>query len=308
MVTWVQEVSVSSGSSFFLRVDGGRPDLSSGFQLLLTDGRSAWRGQVSAESLRQEASELEMQEESYLQDLQGALTQAGSSYRFSLSPSPPEDGDTVTLTYEKVQEDISFQLGSVPLQSVSDPTEEVKRLLLHSLQRRSSLQDQNQRLAQENLSLRREHLRASAELARCAGGREAWEAELFQQFVEVLNTQKALIRTLQDSVRNLRQHSAEDPSAPVGDHRRQEVSSGDEAEDLQAASTSSAAPPDDILNELLSDLTDVAPSRKRRRHLRTPAAPPPKRSDPPTKTSTPSTPPLPSEAAGWEIDDLFEDI
>ncbi|KAM8853088.1 DNA repair protein XRCC4 isoform 2-T3 [Synchiropus picturatus] len=308
MATWVHEVSVSTGSSYFLRVDSGRPDLSLGFQLLLTDGRSAWRGQVSAESLRQEASEMEMQEESYLQDLLGALTQAQSCYRFSLTPSPPEDGETLTLTYEKVQEDISFQLGSVPLQSVSEPTEEVRQLLLHSLERRSSLQDQNQRLEQENQILRREHLRASAELTVCVSGKEAWEAALFQQFVEVLNTQKALTRVLQDSVENLKQDSSEDPSAPAGDDHLREVSSEDEAQDLQAASTSSAAT-DDILDELLSDLTDVAPSRKRRHHLRTSAAPPPKRTDNPTKTSTPSTPPLnPSEAAGWEIDDLFEDI
>lgn len=265
---------------------------------------------MSAGSLRQEASELEMQQESYLLDLQGALTGPGDSYRYSLTPSPPEDGRAVTLTYEKVQEDISFQLGSVPLQAVPDPSEEVRRLLLHALERRSSLQDQNQRLERENQSLRQEHLIAEAELALKQGGQEAWETELFERFVQVLNTQKALMRTLHRSVRNLKQESLEDPSGPAGDDYLMEASSEDEAEDLEAASTSAAAASNDALDELLADLndlTDVAPSRKRRHfYLTVPVYPPPKRTDPPTKTRTWVSPLTPSE--DLEVDDLFEDI
>ncbi|KAG8011016.1 DNA repair protein XRCC4 [Nibea albiflora] len=112
MHTAVREVNVSSepDSSYFLRVDWRGRGLASGFQLLLTDGQDAWRGDVSAAAVCAEAEELEMQTERYTQDLQQALTDTESSvtYSFSLTPSPPDRSSTVTLAYEKVQKDISL--------------------------------------------------------------------------------------------------------------------------------------------------------------------------------------------------------
>eukprot|EP00064_Thunnus_orientalis_P018916 superscaffoldBa00004520_g19025 len=61
----VREIHVSSepDSSYFLRVDWRGRDLGSGFQLLLTDGQDAWRGEVSEAAVCEEAEELEMQKE-----------------------------------------------------------------------------------------------------------------------------------------------------------------------------------------------------------------------------------------------------
>lgn len=60
----------------------------------------------------EEAAELEMQTQKYVDNLQEALTGTGDSgcYCFTLKPSPPTPGVSVTLTYEKVQGDISVSV------------------------------------------------------------------------------------------------------------------------------------------------------------------------------------------------------
>ncbi|KAG7218105.1 hypothetical protein INR49_020614 [Caranx melampygus] len=207
MNTSVCEIHVSSqpDSAFFLRVDWRGRGLGSGFQLQLTDGQDAWRGEVSAAAVSSEAEELEMQRERYVQDLQQALTgtEGAATYVFSLTPSPP--GAAVTLAYEKVQKDISFRLGSVSLDVVPDPADMVRELLVHSLQRGNTLEQQNQNLEEENQRLRREQQRITAELKRYTGGKEALEAELYSRFILVLNEKKAKIRSLQATVTRLQE-------------------------------------------------------------------------------------------------------
>uniref|UniRef100_A0A8C7WX81 XRCC4 N-terminal domain-containing protein n=1 Tax=Oryzias sinensis TaxID=183150 RepID=A0A8C7WX81_9TELE len=108
MNTAVREIHISSkpGSSYFLRVDWEGRSLASGFRVLLTDGQDAWSGE-GEDDPRGEAEELEMTREKYVQDLERALAGAEppDSYSFSLSPEPP--GRSVTLTYEKMQKEIS---------------------------------------------------------------------------------------------------------------------------------------------------------------------------------------------------------
>ncbi|RVE66247.1 hypothetical protein OJAV_G00124280 [Oryzias javanicus] len=110
MNTAVREIHVSSqpGSSYFLRVDWEGRSLASGFRVLLTDGQDAWRGEVGGATVSGEAEELEMTEEKYIQDLERALIGAGEPdcYSFSLSREPASGGGA-TLTYEKMQKDIS---------------------------------------------------------------------------------------------------------------------------------------------------------------------------------------------------------
>ncbi|TMS08595.1 DNA repair protein XRCC4 [Larimichthys crocea] len=287
MDTAVREVHISSepDSSYFLRVDWRGRGLASGFQLLLTDGRDAWRGDVSAAAVCAEAEELEMQTERYVQDLQQALTDTESSvtYSFSLTPSPPDHSSTVTLAYEKVQKDISFRLGSVSLKAVLEPAEAVRELLIHGLQRGNTLQQHNQRLEEENQRLRREQQRITAELKRYARGKEALEAELYSRFVLVLNEKKAKIRSLQESVTQL-----QDTRSPDGQKKERSAksdqtvtqedddeyggSTDEEPEEVQPTPASTLSTRESCtaspLDDSLRDITDVAPCRKRRfRHL-----------------------------------------
>ncbi|XP_073333485.1 DNA repair protein XRCC4 [Pagrus major] len=334
----VREVHVPSepDSSYFLRVDWSGRGLGSGFQLLLTDGQDAWRGDVSEAAVRGEAEELEMQTEKYIQDLQQALTETENSitYSFSLTPSPPDHSSTVTLAYEKVQKDISFRLGSVLLKAVPEPAEAVRELLIHSLHRGNTLEHHNQKLEEENQRLRREQQRITTELKRYAGGKEDLEAELYSRFVLVLNEKKAKIRSLQETVTNLQETRSsngqknEDPvksDRTAGQEEDEYGGSTDEEpeeEQSAAASTSStressaASPSDDSLK----DITDVAPCRKRRfRHLGAPEPavkrPSPqtsqrKRTDPPAGSSKQQTPQRATDAAAASsaAEDLFDDF
>ncbi|KAM6901785.1 DNA repair protein XRCC4 [Lycodopsis pacificus] len=318
----VRELRVPSepDSAYFLRVDWRGRGLGSGFQLLLTDGQNAWRGNVSAAQVCEEAEELEMQTERYVQDLQQALTET-EGYSFTLTPPPPERRSSVTLEYEKVQKEISFRLGSALLKAVPEPAEAVRELLIHSLQRGNTLENHNQNLEEENRTLRREQQRITAELKRYADAKAALELDLYSRFVLVLNEKKAKIRSLQERV--TQQSSSEgqrnDDSVKseraAGEEEEDEYggSTDEEPEEVTPASTSSsrgrsaAASP---LDDGLKDITDVAPCRKRRfRHLRPPEPPSVqrKRTDPPAGSSQQQTPPQRSSDAAT-AEDLFDDF
>ncbi|XP_028273399.1 DNA repair protein XRCC4 [Parambassis ranga] len=327
MHTSVREIHVSAepDSSYFLRVDWEGRGLGSGFQLLLTDGQDAWRGEVSAEDVCGEAEELEMQVERYIQDLQQALTESAASYSFTLTPHPPEQGSSVALTYEKMQKDISFRLGCVRLRSAPEPTEAVRELLTHSLQRGDGLQRHNQDLQDQNQRLRREQQRITAELKRYAGGKEALEAELYSRFVLILNEKKAKIRSLQEAVTELQERRSsdrqkkEESDQTAGQDEEYGGSTDEEPPETQPTPASTVPPQKSTtpspLDDSLSDITDVAPCRKRRfRHLV--AAEPAvkkqipeasqqkKRSDSPAGSS--QTPRRSADASAAE--DLFDDF
>ncbi|KAJ3606034.1 hypothetical protein NHX12_028077 [Muraenolepis orangiensis] len=313
----VQEVDVPSEDGtrrkYFLRVDWRGRDLGSGFRVLLTDGQLAWRGEVTEEVVRCEAEELEMQKEKYVQDLHQALTGAESSvaYNFTLTPLPMSNNTstaatttttttTTTLAYEKVQKDISFQLGSVELCAVAEPAEAVRGLLALGAQRAGSLERQNHHLHQENHSLRVEQKYITAELQHYAEGKQALEAELYSRFVLVLNYKKKKIRGLQQRLDQLQQstaRSSEKQSVATasrshashqeeksedeygGSTDEEEVKEEEEKEGRveQAAvpttSDSREADSEHLLDHDADDIMDVAPCRKRRfRHLPTTSA------------------------------------
>ncbi|XP_061657493.1 DNA repair protein XRCC4 isoform X2 [Syngnathoides biaculeatus] len=333
----VREILVSSrpGSSYFLRAEASGRGFASGFRVLLSDGRRAWRGEASEASVRREADELEMSEEKYVRDLREALTGGGSadSYRFDLSPPPPpDDGAAITLTYAKVRKDISFRLGSVALSPVPEPSEAARGLLTLSLARGTSLEHRNRELREQNRRLGQEHRRVAAELRRYVEGKEELEAELYSRFVLVLNEKKAKIRRLQESLNGL-QAGHEGPAKETRQDGDRAAKAGEDLEyggttdDDDAACdeigeganpkqfrhaaaavcppfgetrTRSPGPLDDGPG---GDITDVAPTRERRlRHPEASHA----RSDFPAATDQQRPPRRRRDAA--EAEDLFEDF
>ncbi|KAI2660298.1 DNA repair protein XRCC4 [Labeo rohita] len=109
--TSVRQISIASepDRTFFLKLDWAG-DLGSGFVILLSDGISAWSGEVSEEDVSREAQEIEMERERYVGDLHLALTGEGPAaegqYSFHLTPERP-GRPLLQLSYEKVQNDIS---------------------------------------------------------------------------------------------------------------------------------------------------------------------------------------------------------
>lgn len=247
---------------------------------MLTDGQNAWRGEVSEEVLRSEAEELEMSTQRYVQDLQEALTGgegSSSSYSFSLRPRPLQPNTAITLTYEKMQSDISFRLGQAELQVDSEPVESVRKLLEHNLERGERLERENLRLERENHRLRGEHTHITDKLKRYSAGKESLETELYSRFVLVLNEKKSKLRSLQETLSKLqdkrtaeqqKDSAAGQEDDEYGGSTDEEPQETKEEESIKPAPESSAR---SSLDDSLSDITDVAPSRKRRfRHLEAP--------------------------------------
>ncbi|XP_056593509.1 DNA repair protein XRCC4 isoform X2 [Triplophysa dalaica] len=288
----VRQISITSEAqrSFFLKVEWAE-DLGSGFIVLLSDGVSAWSGEVSEEDVSREARDIEMERERYVQDLHLALTGEGQTaegvYAFHLAPVRPSS-PLLQLSYEKVQSDISFRLGVVELQAVPEPSEVIRELITHSLDLSKHLEAKNQHLLEENHKLRQEQHHISTQMERYVEEKERLERELYGRFVLVLNEKKGKIRDLQagldelqqsvdeDEVRR-KQEKSEEPEAEKSSGQEGDYDgSTEEEQEEDHTRPERSAPPKEMsenspMDESLNDITDVAPCRKRRhRHLQQP--------------------------------------
>ncbi|XP_066472537.1 DNA repair protein XRCC4 [Tiliqua scincoides] len=273
------------GTTYFLQIAWAK-NISAGFDVMLSDSLSVWTGRVPEEEISREATDMEMEREKYVEELRKVLLSEGrltDKYSFDISKEGVNE-ESLRFSYEKNLKDVSFKLGSLNLQKVSRPSEAIRELISYCLDCIVELHDKNGHLQKENDRLLSDLEDMQGQLQKCVEAKEELEADLYQRFILVLNEKKAKIRSLQNSLKEAEETiektsqirdtvASSESKVEIEDY---EASTDEESENVAESSTivPVAKPRRDSL--LSPDLTDIAPSRKRRQRVRKAAGVEPK--------------------------------
>ncbi|XP_006170487.1 DNA repair protein XRCC4-like [Tupaia chinensis] len=248
--------------------------LGSGFVITLTDGQSAWIGTVSESEISQEADDMAMEKEKYVDELRKALvseTGPADAYNFNFSK------ESCHFSFEKNLKDVSFRLGSFNLEKVASPAEVIRELICYCLDTITENQAKNEHLQKENERLLRDWNDIEGRFEKCVSAKEALEMDLYERFILVLNEKKTKIRTLQKSLNEVQElqkntecerETATCSEMTVDRDAIYDESTDEESENLSGLSELAAATErkeDSIISS--PDVIDIAPSRKRRQRM-----------------------------------------
>ncbi|XP_012639833.2 DNA repair protein XRCC4 isoform X1 [Microcebus murinus] len=248
--------------------------LGSGFVITLTDGQSAWTGTVSESEISQEADDMAMEKEKYIDELRKALvSRAGpaDTYKFNFSK------ESAHFSFEKNLKDISFRLGSFNLEKVESPAKVIRELICYCLDTIAENQAKNEHLQKENERLLRDWNDVQGRFEKCVSAKEALETDLYKRFILVLNEKKTKIRSLQKLLNEVQEleksteHERESATCSKMTADRDAVydeSTDEESEnqfDPSVLIPATVSKDDSIIS--IPDVTDIAPSRKRRQRM-----------------------------------------
>ncbi|XP_029798408.1 DNA repair protein XRCC4 [Suricata suricatta] len=248
--------------------------LGSGFLITLTDGQSAWTGTVSESEISQEADDMAMEKEKYVDELRKALASGGGPadvYKFDFSK------ESCHFSFEKTLKDVSFRLGSFNLEKIESPAEVIKKLICDCLDTIAENQAKNEHLQKENERLLRDWNDVQGRFEKCVSAKEALETDLYKRFILVLNEKKAKIRSLHKLL-----NEVQEPERNIGHEREAttcsempadrdavyDESTDEESENLPdpcVLAPATSRGDDSIISS--PDVTDIAPSRKRRQRM-----------------------------------------
>uniref|UniRef100_A0A8C9A9D0 DNA repair protein XRCC4 n=1 Tax=Prolemur simus TaxID=1328070 RepID=A0A8C9A9D0_PROSS len=248
--------------------------LGSGFVVTLTDGQSAWTGTVSESEISQEADDMAMEKEKYIDELRKALvSRAGpaDAYKFNFSK------ESSHFSFEKNLKDVSFRLGSFNLEKVESPAEVIRELICYCLDTIAENQAKNEHLQNENERLLRDWNDVQGRFEKCVSAKEALETDLYKRFILVLNEKKTKIRSLQKLLNEAQEQEKntkhERESATCSEMTADQDAIYDESTDEESENQfdpsvmapATVSKDDSIIS--IPDVTDIAPSRKRRQRM-----------------------------------------
>ncbi|XP_051038902.1 DNA repair protein XRCC4 [Phodopus roborovskii] len=254
--------------SYFLQVSW-EGTVGSGFVITLTDGHSAWTATVSESEISQEADDMAMEKEKYVDELKKALVSgsgAGDTYRFIFSR------ESCHFCLEKELKDVSFRLGSFNLDKVPNSAEIIRELICYCLDTIAEKQAKNEHLQKENERLLRDWNDVQGRFEKCVTAKEALEADLYQRFILVLNEKKTKIRSLHkllDEIQQLEKNLEPDRETKSSEKTTDQDAIYDGSTDEEDGGSVQVAATLCKEDSLFSspDVTDIAPSRKRRHHM-----------------------------------------
>lgn len=268
----VSRISLASepNVTYFLQVSWERT-IGSGFVITLTDGHSAWTAKVSESEIAQEADDMAMEHEKYMDELRRALVPesgAAGAYKFIFSK------DTQHFSLEKELKDVSFRLGSFNLDKVTSPAEVIRELICYCLDTIAEKQAKNEYLQKENERLLRDWTDVQGRFEKCVSAKEALESDLYQRFILVLNEKKTKIRSLHKLLHEVQQpekNTKPERETPSSNKTPEEDGLYDGSTDEESGAPVLGADTLDKDDSLFSspDVTDIAPSRKRRHRMQT---------------------------------------
>lgn len=247
--------------------------LGSGFVVTLTDGQSAWTGTVCESAISQEADDMAMEKEKYVDELKKALVSGAGpadTYKFNFSK------ESCHFSFEKNLKDVSFRLGSFNLEKVTSPGEVIRKLICDCLDTIAENQAKNEHLQKENERLLRDWNDVQGRFEKCVNAKENLETDLYKRFILVLNEKKAKIRSLhkllnevQEQEKNIEHERETTTGSEISANRDTNYDESTDEED-NLPDPSALAPAilsrdDSILSS--PDVTDIAPSRKRRQRM-----------------------------------------
>ncbi|XP_027257568.1 DNA repair protein XRCC4 isoform X1 [Cricetulus griseus] len=265
----VSRISLASepNITYFLQVSW-EETVGSGFVITLTDGHSAWTATVSESEISQEADDMAMEKEKYADELRKALVSGSGSdtYKFIFSR------ESCHFSLEKELKDVSFRLGSFNLDKVPNSTEVIRELICYCLDTIAEKQAKNEHLQKENDRLLRDWNDVQGRFEKCVIAKEALEADLYQRFILVLNEKKTKIRSLhklldeiQQLEKNLKPERETKCSEKTTDQDAIYDGSTDEEAGASVLAEAAVCKEDSLFSS--PDVTDIAPSRKRRHHM-----------------------------------------
>lgn len=248
--------------------------LESGFVITLTDGQSAWTGTVPESEICREAEDMAMEKGKYIDELRKALVSGTGpldTYTFDFSE------EDCHFSCEKNLKDVSFRLGSFNLEKVANPAEVIRELICYCLDNIAENQGKNEHLRRENARLLRAWSDVQGRFEKCVSAKEGLETDLYKRFILVLNEKKAKIRSLhkllnevQELEKNIEHEREATASSEVlaGRDPIYDESTDEESGNMPEPSVSASATVSKEDSIILSpDVTDIAPSRKRRQRM-----------------------------------------